>query len=82
MKFYNFDNNFLKSLNLPCDKKYTLEFIEKIFIKSLGKVNFNGKSINFENNKNLVKNLERYILYEDKSNKYFDYGSSVKSICI
>ena len=83
MKFYYFDKNLLKSLKLPHDKKYTLEFIEKIFMKSLSNVKINDTSLNFEKDrKAILENLRKSILHQNDSNKYFDYGYNVTSISI
>ncbi len=85
MKFYYFDKNLLKSLNLPQDKKYTLEFIEKNFMNSLSKVKINDISLNFEKDRKIIlENLKKSIIHKNSNNnnKYFDYGYNVTSINI
>lgn len=84
MKFYYFDKKLLRSLNLPQDKKYTLEFIARNFMNLLSKVKLNGNNLNFKDKNSIIKNLRKSIIYqnENNSNRYFDYGYNVTSINI
>lgn len=87
MKFYYFDKKLLKSLNLPHDKKYTLDFITRNFMNLLSKVKLNDSSLNFEKDRSLImEKLKKSIIYQNdnsnNSNIYFDYGYNVTSINI